>query len=445
MAYPIPGYLEHPADLAGNMLSGFQAGASVARAQAELQQQAQQAGIQIAERQSQMQLEHARQQQQMEMTRQLHQAQLGLKQTQLAQAQQKINLATQAAAQKFTAHQQVQQRISELTGGGMEIGQATRQAFLENASNLGLSGQGVAGLTRPADKHATWIPADPATGAPGHFESAGGGVTIPARLKEQGQLTPHDILNSLRQDEKELAADPMVKLPIPKNASPEMRAQAQQKKDEYKQVRQRIEDLRSGRETTMPVPKRLMEQAPGMPQAAPTAPPAPSENVRRVVSIQRASPEAAQGYAATAMPHTEAQDETPKKDVPPVSFDKFLNALKTEKVKLPEIAVAKLGDELAKRLGPAPTHPMLAIGSSSISHRPGLIYEQALLHGRSKLMPGLTGQQVEQYIKTLPPEEQSQILFEALDAAGFDTGSLYPVKPKPAAEPEKPKESKGFE
>lgn len=246
MAYPIPSYLEHPADLAGNMLAGFQAGASVAKAQAQLDQEAQQAGIQMAERQRQMEMQQRHQQQQLEMTRAYHDATVGLRKAQLDQAQQKIQLATVTAARRFQAQQSVQQRTQELVSGGMPIEQATRTAFLENASQLGMTGQGVAALGRGGPSKPAWVPEDLQSGAPGHFETPSGAVHIPTRLREQGKLSQRDILQTLRQQEKELASDPMVKMDIPAKASPTMKAEAERKKAEFKTVRDRIDSMISG-------------------------------------------------------------------------------------------------------------------------------------------------------------------------------------------------------
>lgn len=243
MAYPIPGYLEHPADLAGNMLAGFQAGAGVAKAQAQLQQEAQQTGLRMAVQERQMQMDQIRQQQQMEMQRQFHDAQLGLRKQQLETAQQRIQLATQQAAQKFTAQQNVQRRTQELSAGGLPLEQATRQAFLENASMLGLSGAGVADLTKPATQKPVWVRPDPTTGAPGHFETPQGSVHIPARVSEPGQIGQRDILSYWRQREKEAAASAYAKMTVTKDTSPEMRKQIEQAKADLQEAKTKIQRL----------------------------------------------------------------------------------------------------------------------------------------------------------------------------------------------------------
>lgn len=165
MAYPLPGYLERPADLAGNMLAGFQAGASVARAQAELAQQAQHTEIQLAAQERQAQRDQVRQQQVLEMTKAYHEATLGLRKQQLDDAAKRVNLATTSAARKFQAQQQYDQYATQLIQSGTPETEAYGKAALKFGPMMGMASGPMAAALKPprtlGDVQASQIPGIP--------------------------------------------------------------------------------------------------------------------------------------------------------------------------------------------------------------------------------------------------------------------------------------------
>lgn len=238
MDYPIPPWLSRTPDPASHLLAGFQAGAQVAHAQASLQAEAQRQAIALTEAQKRLQAEDAYRQQQLEVAKAYHDQMTSLQGQRLAAAQQRIQVQTQQAAQRYAAQRAYQQRFAQLGG----TPDAARQAMLEQGPGLGITGQGMAALTRPAQQRPVWVPEDVKSGAPGHFETPQGAVHIPPQLR-QDQLSSRDILQALRQQAKDLEADPDVKYPVPKTATPDEVANATQKKNQLNQIQARIKTM----------------------------------------------------------------------------------------------------------------------------------------------------------------------------------------------------------
>lgn len=114
MPVQIPPWIRPPDDPAQAYISAYHAGAAVAGEQAKLQVQANAQANEIAVAEQRLQEQHMREQQQMEMTKAYHDATIGLRQQQLATAQEKIQQAGQLAATRSLALQAYQ---SDLASG----------------------------------------------------------------------------------------------------------------------------------------------------------------------------------------------------------------------------------------------------------------------------------------------------------------------------------------
>ena len=139
-SYPIPPWLQtKPSDAAETFISAYHAGATVNIAKARLAQEQQQMEMEMqAKREAQAQ-QALRQQQELAMEKARTQAEIGLKQSALDQAQQKIKLTADAAARKYAAQEQYRQLIDS----GMSPDEAALkigpQAFSSMAGMAGLS------------------------------------------------------------------------------------------------------------------------------------------------------------------------------------------------------------------------------------------------------------------------------------------------------------------
>jgi len=236
--YPLPPWLSRPADPASHLMAGFQAGASIAHAQAALQSEAQRQAVALTMEQKRLQEQGAYRQQQLEVAKAYHDQVTALQGQRLAAVQSRIQMQTAQAAQRYAAQQAYQKRFAELGG----TPDASRQAMLELGPRLGVSGSGMAALSRPGPGKPIWVPPDMQSGAPGHFETPQGTVHIPSQLRGD-QLSKRDVLGALRQESKDLQADPAVKYPVPKNATDQEKADATAKQQKLKDVQSRIESM----------------------------------------------------------------------------------------------------------------------------------------------------------------------------------------------------------
>lgn len=140
MAYEIPSWIRPPGNLAQDWLSGMQAGAGIARQRAELQQQAQIANLHADVQAQQMQMQAERQRQMLQMQKAYHDQITQIRQDQLAQQQQKIDLANQTAARKMMATMEYQKRVSG--------GEDPSAVMLELGPVMGASGGDMAAAMR---------------------------------------------------------------------------------------------------------------------------------------------------------------------------------------------------------------------------------------------------------------------------------------------------------
>jgi hypothetical protein len=171
MAYAIPPWLEsaNPAAYSAKGYGlGIQAGAEQAANRFKQQQMALQEQ-KAAQDQAQMQAEMGLRQQAEQDKQQQFASDLALQ-------QQHQDLLAQTAAQKSQAVLGYQQAIQ----GGMD----PTEAILQFGPAMGQQASPEAAALRERNKQqAAWIPADLASGAPGHFTTPGGGVQIPPNIK----------------------------------------------------------------------------------------------------------------------------------------------------------------------------------------------------------------------------------------------------------------------
>lgn len=110
--YPIAPWL-HPQDTVGPYVQGLHLGAQLQQERQRLSQQASQAAVKAQMDQEQMERETMIAQQRIEVSKAQQQQEVALKQQELAQHQQTIQLATEAAARKFQAMQSYQQELAQ--------------------------------------------------------------------------------------------------------------------------------------------------------------------------------------------------------------------------------------------------------------------------------------------------------------------------------------------
>ena len=151
-SYPIPPWLQpRGEDPASAYLNGYRASASVAEANARMQQQANEANTHLAVQKQQMDMEYARQQQQLAMTQAMHDAQLGIKRDQLAQAgaiaQQKMQqgaMALSMKASQMASRLDAQKRYEDMVASGVPAD----EAMLQLGDRLWNSAGGMAALAK---------------------------------------------------------------------------------------------------------------------------------------------------------------------------------------------------------------------------------------------------------------------------------------------------------
>lgn len=147
----IPPWLQtSPYQAADNYVKGVQIGASIAQQRNALQQQAQESAMAAATKQQQLQQSAALDQQQIELSKAKMDAEMGIKNQELAQAQQQIQLKTQQAAQEFQQHMMFQSTVKQLMAADptMDEGKASIIATMRGGTGKFVSGQGMAALGR---------------------------------------------------------------------------------------------------------------------------------------------------------------------------------------------------------------------------------------------------------------------------------------------------------
>lgn len=110
--YPIAPWL-HPQDTVGPYVQGLHLGAQLQQERQRLSQQAAEAAVRAQMQQEQMERESMIEQQRIEVSKAQQQQEVALKQQELAQHQQTIQMATEQAARKFQAMQAYQAEIAQ--------------------------------------------------------------------------------------------------------------------------------------------------------------------------------------------------------------------------------------------------------------------------------------------------------------------------------------------
>lgn len=201
--YPIAPWL-HPQDTVGPYVQGLHLGAQLQQERQRLSQQAAEAAVRAQMQQEQMERESMIAQQRIEVSKAQQQQEVALKQQELAQHQQTIQMATEQAARKFQAMQAYQ---SEVAGGGdplkaiLKYGpamgqQASAEAAAIRASQLaarqgpgGLPNVPVMKLGSTQDEFAMF---PSATGTGFHPVRLGAGAGIAEREMKKLQITMDD-------------------------------------------------------------------------------------------------------------------------------------------------------------------------------------------------------------------------------------------------------------
>lgn len=137
--YPIAPWL-HPQDTVGPYVQGLHLGAQLQQERQRLSQQAAESAVRAQMQQEQMERESMIAQQRIEVSKAQQQQEVALKQQELAQHQQTIQLATEAAARKFQAMQAYQ---AEVSGGGDPL-----KAILKYGPAMGQQGSPEAAAIR---------------------------------------------------------------------------------------------------------------------------------------------------------------------------------------------------------------------------------------------------------------------------------------------------------
>jgi len=239
VSYPIPPWLNQQPDTASAFLNGYRASAQIAQEQQRLAQEKEQAQMQMALKEKELKASTAHDQALLYVTRAYHEQQINLRNATLEQTKQRVDAQTRAAAQKFQAQQQYQKRLQDLMGTGMTEEDAAKTAMLELGPQMGATSSAMASLAK-GPGNAAWIPENVQTKEPGHWVTPEGHIIHPAVPRPQNPaLPPASRVMALRQEEKELSADPQVKmLKVPTGAD-------QAFKDERGDKLKRLKTIRS--------------------------------------------------------------------------------------------------------------------------------------------------------------------------------------------------------
>lgn len=209
VGYDIPPWLR-PADAVGPYVQGLHLGAQLTQERQRLAAQASEAATRAALQQQQIEQESMLAQQRMEVARAQQQQEIGLKQQELAQRQQTIQMATEQAARKFAAMQAYQQEIAQ-------PGADPLKAILKYGPAMGQQGSAEAAAIRAQQMAAKRGPG----GLPdvpvmrlgtsqdefAMFPSATGTGYHPVRLGTQAAMSKREMDRlALTLDDKELTA-----------------------------------------------------------------------------------------------------------------------------------------------------------------------------------------------------------------------------------------------
>lgn len=140
-------------DLGGSFIGGansmtalIQAGNQLKLGREKIQADMAQASMEMQVKQQALQSQALRDEQELRVKDQYQQSILGMKQRELDQAQEMVNLKTQEAAQQFQAQQGFEKSMADLTAGGMDINEAFKRSALNFGPQMGMPGSAYSGL-----------------------------------------------------------------------------------------------------------------------------------------------------------------------------------------------------------------------------------------------------------------------------------------------------------
>ncbi len=275
-------------------MAGLQIGVNISQANQRMEMERERVQMETEVRQRQMDRQMEETRARLATQQAYHDQLISLRQQQLQDAEQKNRLATTAAASKLAAQQQYRQRVAageDASKVMLELG----PAMGAGAGDIGAAMRATRGPQKPV-----WIPADTATGAPGHFETPSGAVHIPPRVPpEKSTQMLNATLSVLRERQKRIIGEMSPREP----ADPGLKARWLKQKSEIDAIDRQIETLLPGLRA-LGVPTE--EGAPAAPKAAPAA------NAIRIVSIRpkgAAAPTQVSPAAMAAAPsHAEEAD-----------------------------------------------------------------------------------------------------------------------------------------
>lgn len=226
-----------PADTPANYLSGVQIGVGIAQANQRLAAQREQAAIEaeVQTRRIQAQMEESRQR--LAIQQAYHDQVLALRQGELEDAAAKNAMGMRVMASKLAAQQSYRERVA--------AGEDPSKVMLELGPAMGAAAGDVGAAMRVSrgPQKPTWIPADPASGAPGHFETPSGAVHIPPRVTPASNTALINSTVSELKARRKLIIDSMS--PIEPVDPKRKQVWSKQQKD-LADINQRIESLLPG-------------------------------------------------------------------------------------------------------------------------------------------------------------------------------------------------------
>lgn len=236
MPYGIPPWIQ-PADTTRNYMAGLQIGVNISQAnqRMDMERERMQMETELKQRQMERQMEETRSR--LATQQAYHDQLISLRQQQLQGMEQKNRLATTAAASKLAAQQQYRQRVA----GGEDAAKVMMElgpAMGAGAGDIGAAMRATRGAQKPV-----WIPADTATGAPGHFETPSGAVHIPPRVTPANNMAMINATVSELKARRKLLSD---SLQPREPVDPGLKAQYQMKKRQIDAISSQIDELLPG-------------------------------------------------------------------------------------------------------------------------------------------------------------------------------------------------------
>lgn len=167
-------------DPAQEFLSGHAQGVQIAEANARLQQSQQHAAMQAELEKQRIEQQSRMESQRIEISKAYHDSQVALERDRLAQAKEMNDFQMKKYADMAAARMEISKRIAS--------GEDPTKVIMEVGARAGDVGSAMSATVRAYENKLAkvpeqWIPADPVTGAPGHFRESRGGIKFPPSQK----------------------------------------------------------------------------------------------------------------------------------------------------------------------------------------------------------------------------------------------------------------------